>query len=83
MLNEVPGINRKSHWSDVKKKVRGDPRYERIDSSNQREEWFREHVKTLAKKKEKEVRHGFVQIITDFPYVWLSFQCRNKSIPRW
>lgn len=60
MLQELPDLNRKSHWSDVKKKVRGDPRYERIDSSNQREEWFREYVRTLAKKKDKEVSDLFV-----------------------
>ncbi|GAV01313.1 hypothetical protein RvY_12047 [Ramazzottius varieornatus] len=54
MLSEVPGINRKSHWSDIKKKLRDDPRYERVESSNQREEIFRDFVKTLPKKREKE-----------------------------
>ncbi|OQV13281.1 Transcription elongation regulator 1 [Hypsibius exemplaris] len=54
MVQEYSGLNRKSHWSDVKKKFRDDPRYERVDSSNQREEWFREYAKTLPKKKDKE-----------------------------
>ena len=54
MLQEFAGLSRKSHWSDVKKKFRDDPRYERVESSNQREEWFRDYVKTLAKKKDKE-----------------------------
>ena len=56
LLAETSSITKKSHWADVKKLIREDPRYERVDSSNQREEWFKEHLKTLVKKKDvKEV----------------------------
>lgn len=56
MLREHSDIDRHARWSDVKKKVDSDPRYRAVDSSNQKEDWFREYCKILKdeKKRQKE-----------------------------
>lgn len=61
MLREHSDIDRHSRWSDVKKKLDTDSRYKAVDSSNQREDWFREYCKILKEEKkrakEKEREH--------------------------
>ncbi|GFO13671.1 transcription elongation regulator 1, partial [Plakobranchus ocellatus] len=47
LLKETPGIERNSKWSDVKKKINSDPRYDAVDSSSRREDWFKDYVKNL------------------------------------
>nr|XP_022904284.1 transcription elongation regulator 1 [Onthophagus taurus] len=60
LLRENSDIDRHARWSDVKKKLDTDPRYKAVDSSGQREDWFREYCKILkdekkrAKEKDKE-----------------------------
>merc|ERR1719211_144277 len=64
LLKEAEGIDRHSHWSDVKKTLQEDPRYKAIESSTQKEDWFmdylhelkEEHRKEKEKKKEKKER---------------------------
>ncbi|KRT84883.1 hypothetical protein AMK59_601 [Oryctes borbonicus] len=53
LLREHPDIDRHARWSDVKKKVDGDGRYKAVDSSGQREDWFREYCKILKDEKKK------------------------------
>ena len=43
MLKEAD-IDRYSRWSDVKRKVDGDPRYKLVESGVQREDWFRDYM---------------------------------------
>lgn len=43
MLKEAD-IDRYSRWSDVKRKVDGDPRYKMVESGVQREDWFRDYM---------------------------------------
>merc|ERR1711874_845495 len=38
LLKETEGIDRHSHWSDVKKTIQEDPRYKAIESSTQKED---------------------------------------------
>ncbi|PVD29410.1 hypothetical protein C0Q70_08661 [Pomacea canaliculata] len=47
LLKETSGIDRHSRWSDIKKKINSDPRYEAVDSSSRREDWFKDYIKTL------------------------------------
>ncbi|XP_059155432.1 transcription elongation regulator 1-like isoform X2 [Physella acuta] len=47
LLKETSGIERNSRWSEIKKKINSDPRYEAVDSSSRREDWFKEYVKTV------------------------------------
>ncbi|CAG5125745.1 unnamed protein product [Candidula unifasciata] len=47
LLREVSGIDRNSRWSEVKKKISSDPRYEAVDSSSRREDWFKDYIKNL------------------------------------
>lgn len=58
MLKENPDIDRHTRWSEIKKKIDSDARYKAVDSSLQREDWFREHIKRLKeeRKREKEGR---------------------------
>lgn len=53
LLREHSDIDRHSRWSDVKKKFDSDPRYKSVDSSGQREDWFREYCKILKDEKKK------------------------------
>ena len=45
MLSENKSLHYKSKWKDVKSSFRQDPRYQAVEHSSQREEWFQEHVK--------------------------------------
>ena len=47
LLKETSGLDRHSRWSEVKKKINSDPRYEAVDSSSRREDWFKDFVKNL------------------------------------
>lgn len=47
LLKETSGIDRHSRWSDIKKKISSDPRYEAVDSSSRREDWFKDYIKNL------------------------------------
>ena len=49
MLSENKSLHYKSKWKDVKSSFRQDPRYQAVEHSSQREEWFQEHVKKLEK----------------------------------
>merc|ERR1712088_55179 len=56
MLKESTGVDRHSHWSDVKKTLEGDSRYKAVESSSQKEDWFLDHIHDLKEdhRKEKE-----------------------------
>merc|ERR1711993_216566 len=55
-LKESSGVDRHSHWSDVKKTLEGDSRYKAVESSSQKEDWFLDHIHDLKEdhRKEKE-----------------------------
>lgn len=42
-------LDSKSQWRKVRSKVEKDPRYKAVESSVQREEWFKEHLEQLHK----------------------------------
>lgn len=48
LLQEQKNLDKHSRWSDVKKSMAEDARYRAVDSSSQREEWFKEYVAKLA-----------------------------------
>merc|ERR1739844_648497 len=56
MLKESSGVDRHSHWSDVKKTLEGDSRYKAVESSSQKEDWGLDHIHDLKEdhRKEKE-----------------------------
>lgn len=54
LLKESPDVDRHSRWGDVKKKLDSDPRYKAVESSAQREDWFREYIKQLKDERKKE-----------------------------
>ncbi|XP_067657663.1 transcription elongation regulator 1-like [Haliotis asinina] len=60
LLKETSGLDRHSRWSEVKKKINSDSRYEAVDSSSRREDWFKDYVRNLdtdsdsEEKKERE-----------------------------
>ncbi|KAK9874985.1 hypothetical protein WA026_005800 [Henosepilachna vigintioctopunctata] len=53
LLREHSEIDRHSYWGDVKRKVDSDPRYKAVESSGQREDWFREYCKILKEERKK------------------------------
>ncbi|KAF5276039.1 hypothetical protein FQA39_LY00835 [Lamprigera yunnana] len=53
LLREHSDIDRHARWSDVKKKLDSDSRYKAVESSGQREDWFREYCKLLKDEKKK------------------------------
>ena len=48
LLRETPGFDRHTRWSDFKKRINSDPRYEAVESSSRREDWFKEYAKNLC-----------------------------------
>lgn len=42
-------LDSKAQWRKVRSKVEKDPRYKAVESSVQREEWFKEHLEQLYK----------------------------------
>ncbi|BFY97387.1 hypothetical protein BsWGS_00433 [Bradybaena similaris] len=57
LLREVSGIDRNSRWSEVKKKINSDPRYEAVDSSSRREDWFKDYIKNLDELRKTRKSH--------------------------
>ncbi|XP_044756362.1 transcription elongation regulator 1-like isoform X2 [Coccinella septempunctata] len=53
LLREHSDIDRHSYWGDVKRKLDSDARYKAVESSGQREDWFREYCKMLKEEKKK------------------------------
>lgn len=51
-------LDNKAQWRKVRHKIEKDPRYKAVESSSQKEEWFKEHIEQIYKKenadKEKE-----------------------------
>lgn len=47
MMKECDEIDHHSRWSDIKKILSDDPRYQAVDSSSQREDWFSDYVHDL------------------------------------
>ena len=56
MLRDDKSIDHHAHWSDVKKRLDSDPRYRAVESSGQREDWFRDHVHDLKEERRREKR---------------------------
>ncbi|XP_037088891.1 transcription elongation regulator 1-like, partial [Pollicipes pollicipes] len=56
MLREDKLVNHHAHWSDVKKRLDSDARYRAVESSGQREDWFRDHVHDLKEERRREKR---------------------------
>ena len=64
LLKETEGIDRHSHWSDIKKIIEKEDRYVAVDSSSQRQDWFDDYIQELKdehrrekeKKKERTTR---------------------------
>ena len=48
LLKETDGIDAESQWSNVKKGIARDPRYDAVGSSSLREEFFASYVKKLS-----------------------------------
>jgi len=53
MLKECDEIDHHSRWSDIKKMLADDPRYQAVDSSSQREDWFSDYVHDLRDSRSK------------------------------
>ena len=47
LLKETEGIDRHSRWSEIKKKINSDPRYEAVESSSRREDWFKDYIRNI------------------------------------
>ena len=50
MLGESEAVTECSHWKKMKVLFCHDPRYKAVESSTQREAWFREHVSSIFNK---------------------------------
>ena len=50
MLHEDHSLSEASQWKKVKGSFERDPRYRAVPGSSQREEWFKEHIKSLGSK---------------------------------
>ncbi|EEC01225.1 transcription elongation regulator, putative, partial [Ixodes scapularis] len=48
LLKEQKQLDKHARWSDIKKTLGEDPRYRAVDSSSQREEWFKEYTAKLS-----------------------------------
>lgn len=48
LLKEQKHLDKHARWSDVKKSLAEDARYRAVESSSQREEWFKEHTAKLT-----------------------------------
>ena len=42
-------LDSKSQWRKVRNKIEKDPRYKAVESTVQKEEWFKEHLEQLYK----------------------------------
>lgn len=46
-LDEIPGINCSTTWSDVNSQISLDPHYEALVNDSHREAWIQEYVKIV------------------------------------
>ncbi|XP_071949292.1 transcription elongation regulator 1-like [Antedon mediterranea] len=53
LLEEQDDITNKSRWSKIKEYLNSDPRYKAVDSSSQREVWFKQYQETMDKQANK------------------------------
>ncbi len=53
LLKENTALHRSSRWNDWKRKLENTDAYKQCESSTQREDWFREHVRTLPERTEE------------------------------
>ncbi|XP_041371055.1 transcription elongation regulator 1-like [Gigantopelta aegis] len=56
LLKETEGIDRHSRWSEIKKKINTDSRYEAVESSSRREDWFKDYVRNIEEESDNEDR---------------------------
>jgi len=61
MLKESGLVRKASKWSEVKKNLDTDPRYKQVESSSQKEEWFKDYQKGLPV--ENSVNYLLLQLI--------------------
>merc|ERR1712155_458001 len=54
LLRETEGIDRHSHWSDIKKIIEKEDRYVAVDSSSQRQDWFDDYIQELKDEHRRE-----------------------------
>merc|ERR1712228_828236 len=54
LLKETEGIDRHSHWSDIKKIIEKEDRYVAVDSSSQRQDWFDDYIQELKDEHRRE-----------------------------
>ncbi|XP_075989195.1 transcription elongation regulator 1-like isoform X2 [Anticarsia gemmatalis] len=53
-LLKEKGVDRHTRWIDAKKKVDADPRYKAVESSNLREDYFKEYCKMIKEERKKD-----------------------------
>ncbi|BFZ10837.1 hypothetical protein BsWGS_13876 [Bradybaena similaris] len=83
MLNEIPGINSQTTWRDVENLVSSDPRYKSVVSDSQREDLFKEYLKTL-----NDVKNDFMKRLSKVPGIngsmtWSNVRLKVTSDPRY
>ncbi|BFZ02206.1 hypothetical protein BsWGS_05245 [Bradybaena similaris] len=64
ILSETPGINHRTTWSYIKRKVSSDPRYKALVNDSHREDWFKEYLKTL-----NDVKNDFMKKLCKIPVI--------------
>ncbi|KAG1680715.1 Transcription elongation regulator 1 [Nymphon striatum] len=48
LLKENTSLDKHSRWNEVKKSIDSDSRYKAVDSSSQREDWFKSYISSLT-----------------------------------
>merc|ERR1711962_1090874 len=54
LLKDTDSIDRHAHWSDFKKHLSDDPRYQAVEKSADREDWFLDYVQELKDEHRRE-----------------------------
>merc|ERR1711890_228143 len=54
LLKDTDSIDRHAHWSDFKKHLADDPRYQAVGKSADREDWFLDYVQELKDEHRRE-----------------------------
>lgn len=62
-------LDNKAQWRKVRHKIEKDPRYKAVESSSQKEEWFKEHIEQIYK------------VICLGPLAWNSVPISLKQAP--
>lgn len=62
-------LDNKAQWRKVRHKIEKDPRYKAVESSSQKEEWFKEHIEQIYK------------VICQLPLAWNSVPISLKQAP--